>query len=34
MYGKKNTPPSLPDELKKITVWTVNKDERCRTFYA
>jgi len=34
MYGKKNIPPSLPDELKKIIVWTINKDERCLTFYA
>jgi len=28
MYGKKSTPPSLPDELKKIIVWTINKDGR------
>jgi len=33
MYRKKNIPPLLPDELKKIIVWTINKDERCLTFY-
>jgi len=31
---QKNTPPALPDELKKTLVQTISKDEHCTTFYA